>query len=170
MAKHRRHLKVRHCLYCDNKGSNTDLLSGPGGHGKHQQVRTYLLVTKFSFNIRSLTIAPSKGRSGIWRKGTHTIWFTVQDLHHSPWIGAFTRTMRNSSTASTWTRREPGPAGPGAVHHHRGAQLLRRHAMTLQAPLEERVSHQNMAENIWLQTVQAWYPMRCAFCPVQQWN
>lgn len=45
--------------------------------------------------------------------------------YHLPWVSAFTCAMTNSPTTRPRAGGELRPAGPGAVHHHRQAELIR---------------------------------------------
>ena len=58
----------------------------------------------------------------------------------SPGVVALPCAMSDPPTTCPWTGGELGPAGPGAVHHHRGAELIRGHTATLQTPLQERIA------------------------------
>lgn len=103
--------------------------------------RTYLLVTKFSLNVRSLAVVASEGRSDE-RHATLSRFtrISVKALaSHGvlPWVVARACAMGDPPAARPRAGGELCPGGPGAVNHHGGAELTGGHTAALQAPLEE---------------------------------
>ena len=80
----------------------------------------------------------------------HWPWLTLAP-QFSPWVIAFPCAMSDSPTTCPWAGGERWPAGPGAVHHYRGAELIQGDTAALQTPLQESITpHEEICWGLFL--------------------
>lgn len=118
----------------------------PHSHPLQKQVWEMRHDTQFKF-LPFETASSCKAHS---QDRLHWPWLMLTP-HFSPWVIAFPCAMSDSPTTCPWAGGERWPAGPGAMHHYRGAELIQGHTAALQTPLQESISpHEEICRGLFL--------------------